>query len=227
MKSGGENLDRRTFAFEDTKPVITDHDLLNDIRAVAAQLGTLSLTQRMYRLHGRYSTTAIKKRFGTWNGAAVAAGLTVSGQRDIPENVLLDNLRDVWIALGRQPRKRDMMKSVSRFTHHPYVERYGGWLNAVRAFLAANERGESQSSQRPLPLSRGPRDPSLRLRFLVMRRDGFRCRHCGASPAVTPGVELHVDHIVPWDRGGATTMENLQALCSGCNLGKANLPASS
>lgn len=216
-------MSRPDFAFEDTKPVIADLDLLDDLRVVAAQLGAVSLPQRLYRRHGRYSTTAIKSRFGSWNAAVTAAGLTSAGQRDIGEGELFANLQDVWVALGRQPRKRDMTKPASRYTHHPYVERYGGWLSAVKAFLASYER-EAAALERPrTEASRGPRDPSLRLRFLVMRRDSFRCCQCGASPAVTPGVELHVDHVVAWSTGGATTLENLQTLCLRCNLGKSNL----
>jgi len=218
-------VSRPDFAFENTKPVIADRDLLEDLRAVAARLGVVSLPQRSYRLHGRYSTTAIKSRFRSWNAAVTAAGLTSAGRRDIGEGELFDNLRDVWVALGRQPRKRDMTKPVSRYTHHPYVERYGGWLGAVKAFLASSEREEVALVEPPrITASRGPRDPSLRLRFLVMRRDSFRCRQCGASPAVMPGVEHHVDHVIAWSAGGATTMANLRTLCVRCNLGKSNLP---
>jgi len=68
-----------------------------------------------------------------------------------------------------------------------------------------------------------PRDLSLRLRFRVMKRDNFACRACGASPALKPGLLLHVDHIEPWSRGGETVEENLQTLCEGCNLGKSNV----
>ncbi|HNS19328.1 MAG TPA: HNH endonuclease [Sedimentisphaerales bacterium] len=70
---------------------------------------------------------------------------------------------------------------------------------------------------------RTPRDPSLRLRFKVLLRDRFRCRQCGASPATNLGVELHVDHVIPWSAGGETTIDNLQTLCKDCNLGKSNL----
>jgi hypothetical protein len=69
-------MSRPDFAFEDTKPVITDRDLLDDVRVVAAKLGAVSLPQRLYRLHGRYSTTAIKNRFRSWNAAVTAAGRT-------------------------------------------------------------------------------------------------------------------------------------------------------
>lgn len=219
-------MSTRGFAFEDTKPVITDADLLGDIRAIASALGLESLPQQTYRQHGRYSTTAIKKRFGTWNDAVTAAGLASAGRRDLPGTELFENLRDVWIALGRQPRKREMAKPISRFTHHPYTERYGGWLEAVKAFLVVAGNDESELSAEPTTNTpRGPRDPSWRLRFLVMRRDGFRCRHCGASPATTPGLELHIDHVAAWVRGGATTIDNLQTLCVQCNLGKSDLKA--
>jgi hypothetical protein len=58
------------------------------------------------------------------------------------------------------------------------------------------------------------------LRVDILRRDGFRCRMCGAS--ADEGSTLHVDHILPVSRGGRTLPENLQALCQSCNLGKSN-----
>lgn len=60
-------------------------------------------------------------------------------------------------------------------------------------------------------------------RFRIMQRDNFKCCMCGASPAKDPSVVLHIDHIVPWAKGGETTFENLQTLCSKCNLGKSDL----
>jgi len=214
------------FEFENTKPDITTEDLITDLRRVARQLDAPSLSQNAYRAHGSFSTTAAKKRFGTWNGALGAAGLTVSQRRDIPDDELFDNLREAWIKLGRQPRKREMGSRVSRFTHHPYVRRFGGWLPAMRAFVASLE-GEFDTSDRSPSSAAGstttPRHPSLRLRFRVMQRDSFKCALCGCSPATDPAVVLHVDHIVPWSKGGETTLANLRALCSSCNLGKGTL----
>lgn len=67
------------------------------------------------------------------------------------------------------------------------------------------------------------REISLRLRFLVMKRDNFKCQICGRSPATDQSIILHVDHIIPWSKGGETTENNLQTLCSKCNLGKSNM----
>ena len=61
---------------------------------------------------------------------------------------------------------------------------------------------------------------SDKLRYQVLKRDNFKCCACGASPAKDPSVELHIDHIIPWSKGGETTLDNLQTLCSRCNLGK-------
>ncbi|MBI2460406.1 MAG: HNH endonuclease [Candidatus Rokubacteria bacterium] len=56
----------------------------------------------------------------------------------------------------------------------------------------------------------------------MYQRDRFRCVFCGRSPISDLTVELHVDHVVPFVRSGETALENLQTLCSKCNLGKAD-----
>jgi len=131
------------FEFEDTKPNIANEELLADLCRVAALLGTTILTQRAYRGAGRYSTTAIEKRFGKWKTAVNTAGLEAGSEQDIPVNELFDNLREVWMKLGRQPRKREMTSTHSQFTHHPYVRRFGGWLNAMRAFTRSINEAEA------------------------------------------------------------------------------------
>ena len=75
----------------------------------------------------------------------------------------------------------------------------------------------------PEEKAQNSRNPSPRLRFQVLARDKFTCRFCGASPAKDTSVNLHVDHIVPWSKGGKTTLSNLQTLCSTCNLGKSDI----
>ena len=80
-------------------------------------------------------------------------------------------------------------------------------------------------SPRRLPTSPGhpvrqARDPiPAALRFRILARDGFRCRYCG-RPGSTPGVVLHVDHVVPVAAGGITREDNLSTACEECNLGK-------
>lgn len=88
--------------------------------------------------------------------------------------------------------------------------------------IARETRDLSLVSASVLRDRNGSRRISLSLRYEVLKRDGFRCINCGRSPATEVGVELHVDHIHPWSKGGKTVIENLQTLCSDCNLGKSD-----
>jgi hypothetical protein len=59
-----------------------------------------------------------------------------------------------------------------------------------------------------------------RLRFEVMRRDGFACHYCGRTP---PDVKLTVDAVVPEALGGShKDPANLVTACGDCNGGKSS-----
>lgn len=61
---------------------------------------------------------------------------------------------------------------------------------------------------------------SLRLRYSILVRDGFKCKSCGVSASKK---KLEIDHIIPVSRGGISKESNLQALCVTCNRGKYNI----
>jgi 5-methylcytosine-specific restriction endonuclease McrA len=81
----------------------------------------------------------------------------------------------------------------------------------------AGREVETRTSKAP---ARATRHPSLALKFLVLKRDGFRCVACGRSPATEAGLVLEVDHMLAWSNGGNTVAQNLQTLCRDCNRGK-------
>lgn len=205
---------------------VSDEELLADLRATAAQLHAQTIGQKDYRRIGRFADTTVSRRFGTWNRALRAAGLEISNEVDIPDERLFENLLILWQHHGRQPRRRELATHPSTISQTPYIRRFKKWPAALAAFVAYANGGESDASlpsQTQTVQSKTGRDPSLRLRWRVLKRDRFACRACGASPALTSGVELHVDHIVPWSKGGETVLTNLQTLCSACNLGKSNI----
>lgn len=65
---------------------------------------------------------------------------------------------------------------------------------------------------------KGPhREPIPReVRRAVFTRDGGKCVECGST------FDLQYDHVLPVAHGGATTVENLQILCSDCNRRKSD-----
>ncbi len=172
-----------------------------------------------------------------------------SNQR-IDNEKLLEEIERLWIHLGRQPTATDIKNGESLYSLNTFSRHFGSWRNALSSFIEyVNGKDDQDLSKDEIPtapshstqlLSPNPspinfnespepiqkhktlREPNLRLRFMVLQRDQFKCCSCGASPAKDPKVELHIDHIKPWSMGGETELDNLQTLCSKCNYGKSN-----
>lgn len=206
---------------------VADEELLSDLRGVAKTLGTNTVPQKKYRTLGKYDDTTVSNRFGSWNKALIKAGLELSNENNISDEKLFGNILLLWEYYGRQPRRSELALPPSTISQSPYMRRFNSWSSSLQAFVEfANstevERVEASSQSSPTDKRKTSRDPSLRLRWKALQKDNFKCCGCGASPASTPGIELHVDHIKAWSKGGETVLENLQTLCSTCNLGKSN-----
>lgn len=203
---------------------VSDKDLIADLVRISGELGKKKITFRDYNIHGKYSSSTIAMRFGSWNGALERAGLEKTIERNISKEALFRNIVDVWTKLGRQPKFRDLSSQVSAYSSATYAYRFGGWRDALREFVEwANNQNVSMEPRDKLNLKsrKTSRNVNWRLRAQVLMRDSTRRRLCGATPA--DGAKLHVDHIKPWSKGGETTIENLQILCETCKVGKGNL----
>ena len=140
------------------------------------------------------------RRFGTWNKAVIAAGLDVANEINISDERLFENIMLLWEHFGRQPRRAELARAPSFISQQPYNRRFRSWTDALTKFVEFANAQEIQppTSKELMGGHKTPRDPSLRLRFRVMKRDNFTCRACGATPALKSGLLLHVDHIEPW-----------------------------
>ena len=64
-----------------------------------------------------------------------------------------------------------------------------------------------------------PRKEVKFTRHNVFLRDKFTCQYCRV---LFPEEELNLDHVIPRDRGGKTSWENIVTSCIDCNTRKAN-----
>jgi len=246
---------------------MSDEDILARIRDVSAQLGKTSLAGADIEENSEITRDMMHRRFGSVSAALRQAGIEqVNHGRRYTEDQIFENLLNVWTHYGRPPTALEMDRSPSTVGKNAYLHRYGGWRNALTAFVErANSEADSDAALepeqqpyvragssgptaspttnangRPKPgsqtnaRSRVPRltptnvqsedrrDPSVGLRFKVFQRDRFRCVLCGDHPARNAECVLHVDHLIPWSKGGRTQEDNLRTLCATCNVGRGN-----
>lgn len=223
------------------------NDMIDDLKDVSEKLKKRTFTSNGYSQYGKYSKNIFFRKFGSWNEALKAAGLDPfdhplgGGEKNkVSKYSCLEEIERLWVELGRQPTTTDIKNGISKYSLHTYERRFGSWRKALEFFVdymngskevevsdcideTQTIPDQNQQSESTAITHRTKRDINLRMRFLVMKRDDFKCCLCGRSPATTPGLELHIDHIIPWSKGGETVIDNLQTLCSDCNLGKSNL----
>lgn len=218
---------------------VSDEEIINDIKRVADLLHKKNITTTEYTTYGSHGRAITYSRFGSWENVLKYAGLEPTiYHHKVTNQELLEELGQVWIKLERQPTTNDIRNGISKYSLNSYCRHFGSWNNALRSFISYinddtvqmaddeddGKNNESISKDKIIyDGHKTKRDISDRLRYRVLIRDNCKCCICGASPAKNPEIELHIDHIVPWSKGGETTIDNLRVLCSKCNLGKGDL----
>lgn len=212
--------------------VLSRETVLHALRQFVAENPGKSITEKEIAESLGLYRGAIIRQFGKWDVLLSEVGLSpVPLGRRYTDDECFENILALWTHYGRQPHFGELKHPPSAVGPKAYVRRWGGWRAALSAFVKqVNEpsaptfealssvpvQEPQEESVREVP----PRSIPLALRYKILSRDKFRCVTCGASPAKDVSVELHVDHIFPWSRGGQNVEENLRTLCSKCNLGK-------
>ena len=218
---------------------ISDNVLIEDIKRVAKLSGKKTITTKDYAESGLYRVQTVLSRFESWNNALKKANLSSTEYKIITDVDLFNEIERLWIEKGAQPTTTDIRNGKSIYSLNTFARHFGGFRNALEEFLHYIDNSdcytvpniqpqktndeETLKHKNNIVKHKTPRGINTTLRFKVLKRDNFRCCACGASPAKDPNVELHIDHIVPWSKGGETIIENLQTLCSKCNLGKRDI----
>lgn len=84
--------------------------------------------------------------------------------------------------------------------------------------IVATAKGYILTSSEPVNKPKIREQINDKLRYAVLQRDNSTCQRCGRG--ISDGVKLAVDHKIPVNMGGATTIDNLWTLCTNCNGGK-------
>ena len=171
-----------------------------------------------------------------WQGGPIVAQAKVQGFRQI-DNCTSGQLRETTLGCGLHGLTEYWASRPPTFWGLTVYLEDEQWLDEVilpqaRSYSeswivleddesAAMWLDRSDAPEKPLRASSRGRSRTMpkRLRFEILRRDGFACCYCGRHARE---VKLHVDHVVPWSKGGATTPENLRTACQDCNLGKSD-----
>jgi|CXWL01.1.fsa_nt_gi 5-methylcytosine-specific restriction endonuclease McrA len=217
----------------------SDDAILAELQRVANVYELRRFTRHEFDQVSSYCKgTVILNRYGTWQAALDATGLVLAPVKKdrslISTSALFEEMELIWKKVGHRPSKDEWDAHKPAYSYTTYKTRFNGWLNACAAFIEyISDRGDVTQSHKPTQVTVQPesmvlaeltpedrRGVPLKLRYRVLVRNNFRCVLCGRSPALEHGVRLHVDHIVPYARGGKTIEENLRTLCDTCNWGK-------
>lgn len=110
---------------------IANEELIADLRQVASDFKTDSLTQKEYKNNGKFGVTIFWSRFGSWSNALAKAGLQSSRSRTkINDEELIADLKRVSFELKNDSVTRDEYNRHGKFHSATHEERFGSWIKA-------------------------------------------------------------------------------------------------
>jgi hypothetical protein len=222
---------------------ISREKVIKELKKVAQIFNYQYFKKRDFDKHSvSCKSTKVISLYGSWESALKAIGIENTPIRKLrkdrasDEDILFEIIR-IWKIIGHRPSKAEWESNETHFSYSTIKQRYEGWINACNeAFNIMNQNTINLgSSSKTVPITNNviedssciitqenKHDIPLKLRLKVLKRDHFKCVLCGRNPANEPSVELHIDHIIPFSKGGKTNENNLRTLCRECNLGKGN-----
>jgi hypothetical protein len=110
----------------------SEEDLLDELYRLRDELGKVPTSRDMDE-HGAFSRGTYRNRWGSWNDALEAAGLTPQTEGEkISRNDLLEELRRLADELGRQPSTSDMDEQ-GAYSDGVYYSHFDSWSAALEA----------------------------------------------------------------------------------------------
>lgn len=110
-----------------------DKELKQLLKALAKKLGHTPTREELYQESGYPSGMVFEKRFGSWNKALRAAGLTPKSRKDYTRQELIKQLQDLGKRLGRTPITQDIKDDKAVTTDVTFKRHFGGVEEALEA----------------------------------------------------------------------------------------------
>jgi len=221
-------------------------ELLDELERVAEINDYVVFGKRDFAKSSKFSAGPVVSTFGGWDKAIAVLhrrlqdkGIELKPRSRVKYSDLdlFHEMERIWSLLGHRPSKTEWENSNPKISYNTYKYRFKGWMNACFAFIEYKmgtrisdasivklEFEKVDTSEEPVKSGKQykSRNISYKTRYEVLKRDNFACVYCGRSPAIDQGIILHIDHIIPFSKGGSSEYDNLQTLCSQCNLGKSD-----
>ena len=183
----------------------SENEKFENLLNVWTHYGRPPTVSEMDRPPSTVGSSAYIKRYGRWREALKA--FVARANSDGEDGQALDP--------GEKPSSQPIVSNLS-----PTVS-----VNATSRPQSNKRIIADSRAARSIPANVQPEDrrgPNMGLRFRVLQRDRFKCKLCGDHPALNAECVLHVDHVIPWSKGGKTREDNLRTLCATCNIGRGN-----
>ncbi len=236
------------FKFQRKRPdAIPEARMLAELEKAAGHFNYNEFGRRDFNKIAEISSGPIGRHYGSWKIALAALkkhlqmkGLDLHPRKfsklRYSDKEMFDEMERIWNKVSQRPSRADWEMAEPKISYGAYGRHFGGWTNACLKFIeykmgrviitssdaSVHEKEAGNASKSDGSKPENNRTVPLGMRLKVLDRDNFRCHFCGRSPATDVGVRLHIDHIVPFSKGGRTIPENLQTLCYDCNLGKSD-----
>lgn len=222
---------------------ISTETITNELEKAAKVFNYVAFGKRDFDKVANIHHATVVRQFGSWNSAISFLKKHLEAKRIellprkkgyFTEKDLFKEMERIWLLIGHRPSKDEWFVSNPKYSYATYRRYFNGWTNACLKFIE-HKMGQEITDDVLTPSETIKKDKNrikykpedsrtipLGIRLKVLSKDNFRCIFCGRSPATDIGVKLHIDHIVPFSKGGLTIIENLQTLCFDCNLGKSS-----
>lgn len=227
---------------------IPREQILQELEKTAKNFNYTNFTQDQFNNVSNIHYYTVYREFGSWENAlkflkdrlkekGIDFKIT-SRMSKYSIQECFDEMESIWKLLGHRPSRNEWTAINPKISYDTIYRRFVGWTNACLKFIEYKSGGEITTAEnsvdknsqenkkekhlKKIPIIEKTRTIPLSIRLKVLSRDKFRCIFCGKSPATDVGIKLHIDHVLPFSKGGTNETNNLQTLCNECNLGKSD-----